>query len=229
MRLGRLARRVPRHRPPNGGPVAGVGPGIDRVRASRSAASRPAWRRTPPGRRPPSRAESPGGTPRCASRTPFSAAAPRITGRAIWREITFASARRKRSTVRRSTWHRCATRPRGQREGLRDADRERVERSRPCSRSRFFGRAAQRGRHRPADPASRAAATGQDAQAPLDRALEQIADGAGGANDSASRRVGGQRAGYSPTPARSAISRASGRPACSATSKALRSSGSSSA
>ena len=171
-----------------------------------------------------------GGTPRCASRAPFSAAAPRITGSAIWREITFASARRKRSSARGGQRRSVARHAGREREGLRESDRERVERAAPGRGSRSSG--APSASAIAADPASSATATGTGSprRRSIGRSNRYAASAAGRERQrQADRVVAARTSARTRAPrCRRPISSASAPPACSATSNDLRSSGSSS-
>ena len=208
-----------------------------RARAARSRStcadqptSRRASRRTPRRRRPRTPRRSSGGRPRRASRAPFSSVAPTITGSATWRESTFASraAEAARSARRRAS-RRCARRRARARTPARGRARarRRASRRRACApprRARVGGDHRQRAGEQP---------DGDRRGAPRRRSIGRSSASpaiAGGTNEpaiSTARRRSKPRA-ASPTSSRRPISSAAAVPACSATSNALRSSGSSS-
>ena len=119
---------------------------------------------------------SAGGTPRRARRAPFSAVAPTMTGSATWRESALASARSKPRSARGGQRHAVARGARHQRARLRHAERERVDEAGLVAAAPGRARC---GRRRPSPPSRRSRPDGdrrRRAQAPLDRALERVAD-----------------------------------------------------
>src|SRR3954451_484970 len=169
---------------------------------------------------------APGGSPRFASRTPFRTVAPTMTGRATWRESTFASSRsnpRSRAAA--------SVAPLRETPGMSEAAWARPSATaspRPASSRRRPVGPTWSAHAIAADPISRPTAIvgGVPSRRSIGRSSVYPTK-AGGRNDPATSAR--RRGVTSRTSSRNATSSAAAVPACRATSKALRSSLSSSA